>query len=154
MPSHKLLLSFLSQIKEVNCATSPTYLTCYLQVHLFGLRVNSGGVEILETNGGFYDPSIGDASRRVWYNREPAQLYISIFKTQGSNAGRPYTLLLKGAVRRSVDIPLSQGAPNANRKWLIGVGIGGPKHKDRVGLLLPAKAKISAAFRKAGLIYM
>jgi hypothetical protein len=62
--------------------------------------------------------------------------------------------LLKGDVRRTVDTTLAPGAPEANCKWLIGVGIDGPKHKDRAGIPLPAGSKISAAFAKAGLIYM
>jgi hypothetical protein len=82
------------------------------------------------------------------------QLHISHFKTQESNAGRPYDFSLKGDVRRTVDITLAPGAPEAKRNWLISVGIRGPKHQDRVGLPLPAGSKISGAFRKAGLVYM
>jgi hypothetical protein len=69
VPSHKLLLSVLPKIKEIYGAESTTYLACYLQVHLFGLSDNLSGVEVRKTNGGFYDPSIGDASRRDWYNK-------------------------------------------------------------------------------------
>jgi hypothetical protein len=38
VPSHKLLLSFLPKIKKIYGAESTTYLTFYLQGHLFGLR--------------------------------------------------------------------------------------------------------------------
>ena len=154
VPSHKLLLSFLPKIKEIYGATSPAYLACYLQVHLFGLRDNLGGVEIRETNGGFYDPSVGDSSRRDWYNKNTGQLYISHFKTQGSSAGRPYDFLLKGDVRRTVDTTLAPGAPKEKRKWLVDIGVGGEKHQDRAGLPLPVGSKISSAFAKGGLIYM
>jgi hypothetical protein len=69
-----------------------------------------GGVEIRETNVDFYDPSVGDSSRRDWYIKTTGQLYISHFKTQGSNAGRPYDFLLKDDVRRTVDDTLAPGA--------------------------------------------
>ena len=81
-------------------------------------------------------------------------MYINYFKTQGSNAGRPYNFLLKGDVRRTVDDTLAPGAPHAKHKWLVAVGIGGPKHKDRAGLPLSVGSKISAAFAKVGLLYM
>ena len=118
IPSLKLLFSYLPKIKDVFGAASPTYLACVLQVHLFGLRDNLGGIEIRETDGGFFDPSIGDGSRKDWYNRNTGQLYISHFKTQGSAAGRPYDFMLKGDVRKAVDDTLAPGAPRADRNYL------------------------------------
>ena len=59
-----------------------------------------GWVEILETAGGLYDPSIGDGSRRDWYSRNTGQLYICHFKKQGSAAGRPYDFMIKGDMRK------------------------------------------------------
>ncbi len=46
VPSHELLLSFLPKVKEAYGAASPTYLTCFLQVRLFGLQNILGGVDI------------------------------------------------------------------------------------------------------------
>jgi hypothetical protein len=154
IPSHKLLLSFLPKIKDKYGAASTTYLACLLQVRLFGLRDNLGGVEMRDTDGSFYDPNVGDASRRDWYNRRSGQLYISHYKTQDASAGKPYDFLLKGDVRKAVDDTLAPGAPQAKRKWLVGVGVGGPKHKHKPGLPLPVGAKISGAFAAVGLTYM
>ena len=75
-------------------------------------------------------------------------------KTQGNAAGRPYDFLLKGDIRWTVEDTLAPGASQAKRKWLIGVKMGGPMHKDRPGLPLPVNNKISSAFAKAGLIYI
>ncbi len=123
-------------------------------MRLWGLRDNLGGVLIREDDGRLYDSSVGEDSRECWYNRCSSRLYISIFKTQDSALGQPYDFLLKGDVKQAVDVTLAPGAPEAGRKWLVGVGVGGPKHKTKAGLPLPVGSKISAAFRKVGLTYM
>ena len=86
IPSLKLLSSFLPKIKDKYGAGSTTYLACFLQVRLWGLRDNLGGIEIRDTDGSIYDPAIGEESRKDWYNRRTGQLYISHFKTQDSSA--------------------------------------------------------------------
>jgi hypothetical protein len=111
IPSLKLLTSFLPKIKEKIGAGSTAYLACFLQVRLWGLRDNLGMIEIRDTDGTFYDPAIGEESRKDWYNRRTGQLYISHFKTQDSSAGKPYDFLFKGDVRQAVDDTLAPGAP-------------------------------------------
>ena len=73
-------------------------------------------------------------------------MYVSYFKTQDLSAGQPYDFLLKVDARQVVDDTLAPRAPQPNRKWLVEVGIGGLKHKDRAELLLPVGSKISSAF--------
>ncbi len=107
----------------------------------------------MDTPGGFYDPTIGDGSRRDWYNRNTVQLYISHFKKQGSTVGRPYDFMIKRDVRKAVDDTLAPGAPKANRKYLVDVGVGGPI-TDKAGLPLPFGTEIRDAFKKFGFIYM
>jgi hypothetical protein len=68
IPSWELFNRFLPKVKEVFKATSTNYLACLLQVHLFGLRDNLGGVEIRETDGTIFDSNIGDPSRKDWFN--------------------------------------------------------------------------------------
>ena len=89
IPSHKLLLGFLAKIKEEFGAESTAYLACFLQIRLWGFRDNLSGVEIRGSDGGFYDPSVGEESRECWYNRRTGILYISIFKTRDFSAGKP-----------------------------------------------------------------
>ena len=107
----------------------------------------------METAGGLNDPSIGDRSRRDWYNRTTGQLYISHFKTQGSAAGRSYDFMLKGDMRKAVDDTLAPGAPMANRKYLVDGGVE-RLNNDKAGLPLPVGTKIRDAFKKVGFIYM
>ena len=68
IPSLSLLTSFLPKIKEKFGAGSTTYLACFLQVRLWGLRDNLGGIKIRENDGSFYDPTVGEESRKDWYN--------------------------------------------------------------------------------------
>jgi hypothetical protein len=63
IPSLKLLMSFLLKIKEKFGAGLSTYLACFFQVRLRGLRDNLGMIEIRDTDGTFYDPTIGEESR-------------------------------------------------------------------------------------------
>jgi hypothetical protein len=67
--------------------------------------------------------------------------------------GKPSDFLLKGDVKQAVDDMLAPGAPHANRKWIVGVGVGGPKHKTKAGLPFHVGSKISAAFANVGLMY-
>jgi hypothetical protein len=154
IPSFSLLTSFLPKIKEKLGTGSTTYLACVLQVRLWGLCDILGGIEIRETDGSYYDPNVGMESRKDWYNRRTGQLYVSHFKTQDSSVGKPYDFLLEGDVRQAVDDTLAPGAPQPNRKWLVGAGIGRLKHKDRAGLPRPVGSKISSAFVFVGLTYM
>ncbi len=89
IPSLALLLSFLPKIKEEFGAESTMYLACFLQVRLWGVRDNTGGVLIRDDDGRLYDSSVGEDSRVCWYNRRSGRLYISIFKTQDSALGKP-----------------------------------------------------------------
>ena len=61
--------------------------------------------------------------------------------------------MLKGDVRKAVDDTLAPGAPRANRKYFVDVGVGSPS-TDKTGLPLPVGTKISNAFRKFGFVYM
>jgi hypothetical protein len=107
-----------------------------------------------DSDGGLYDSSVGEESRECWYNRRTGRLPFSTFKTQDSALGKPYDFFLKGHVKHVVDDTLAPGAPQANRKCLVGAGVGGLKHKTKAGLPLPVGSKISAAFAKVGLTYM
>jgi len=88
VPSYEMLLRYLPKIKD-KLGMTTKYLAAYLQVKLLGLRDNLGGIEIRESDGKMYDPSIGDSSRADWYNRKSGRLYIAHFKTSGSTMGRP-----------------------------------------------------------------
>ncbi len=55
-----MLLRYLPKIKE-KLGVSTKYLATFLQVKLLGLRDNLGGIEIRESDGKVYDPSIGDS---------------------------------------------------------------------------------------------
>jgi hypothetical protein len=120
-----------------------------------GLRDNLGGIEIRETDGKIYNPSLGDSSRADWYNRNSGRLYIAHFKTSGSAMGRPYDFQLKDMpeVKAVVDETLAPGHPQAKRKWLVGVGVGSSKNDTRANLPLPVGSIIGEAFAKAGLVF-
>ncbi len=92
---------------------------------------------------------MGEDSRECWYNRRTGRLYISIFKTRDSVLGKPYDFFLKGDEKRAVDVTLAPRAPVANRKWLVGVGVGGPKHKTK-GYLFRQGIKLVQLFAKWG----
>ena len=90
IPSYELLLKHLPKVKADELGVTTQYLADFLQVKLMGLRDNLGGIEILESDGEIYDPSIGDSSRADWYNRKTGRLHIAHFKTSGSTMGRTY----------------------------------------------------------------
>jgi hypothetical protein len=154
IPSYELLLKYLPKVKAEFGVTTQ-YLAAFLQVKLMGLRDNLGGIEIRETDGKIYDPSLGDSSRADWYNRNTGRLYIAHFKTSGSTMGRPYDFQLKDMpeVKAVVDQTLAPGHPQAKRKWLVGVGVAGPKHETRANLPNPVGDVIGKAFAKAGLVF-
>ena len=131
------------------------YLAAFLQVKLIGLRDNLGGIEICETDGKIYDPSLGDSSRADWYNRKTRRLYIAHFKTSRSTMGRSYDFQLKDMpeVKAVVDQTLAPGHPQAKRKWLVGVGVGGLKHETRENLPNPVGDVIGKAFAKTSLVF-
>ncbi len=60
--------------------------------------------------------------------------------------------MIKVDVRKAVDDTLAPGAPKANWKYLVDVGVGGP-NTDKAGLPLPVGTKISNAFKKVGIVY-
>jgi hypothetical protein len=153
IPSWELFTQFLPKVKRVFGGTSTTYLACYLQVQLFGLRDNLGGIEILESDGRKYDPNIGHPSRKDWYNKRTGYLYISHFKTEKSAMGQPYEFQLPQEMRDAINVTLAPGAPEANRKYLVNIGVGELTHKERSGLPLPVGDKIKKGFKAAGLIY-
>ncbi len=112
-------------------ATSTDYLACLLQVHLFGLRDNLGGILIRNTDGGVFDPTIGDPSRKDWYNRRTGRLYISHFKTENTATGQLYDFQLPPMLRSAIDVTLAPGAPDAKREYLVNIGVGKPTHKGK-----------------------
>ena len=69
--------------------------------------------------------------------------------------GRPYDFQLKHMpeVKAVVDETLAPGHPQAKRKWLVGIGVGGPKHETRATLPNPVGTIIGEAFEKAGLVF-
>ena len=153
IPSWELFNRFLPKVKEVFKATSTNYLACLLQVHLFGLRDNLGGVEIRETDGTIFDSNIGDPSRKDWFNKRTGRLYISHFKTENTAMGQPYDFQLPPMLRDAINVTLAPGAPEANREYLVNIGVGKPTRKGKAGLPLPVSDKIKRSFRAAGLIY-
>jgi hypothetical protein len=106
-----------------------------------------GGIKILETDGRKFDPTIGDPSREDWYNRRTGFLYISHFKTDKSAMGTPYEFQLEKEVRDAIEVTLAPGAPEANRPYLLNIGV------DKEGRPEPVGKKIKLGFTKAGLIY-
>jgi Fe-S oxidoreductase len=92
---------------------------------------------------------MGESSREDWYNRRTGRLYISHFKTNKSRLGSPYDFDLKNIpeLKNAIDHTLRPDHPQADRKYLVGVGV----YKDR----LPASVgeKIIQAFKSAGLVY-
>ena len=154
VPSYEMLLRYLPKIKD-KLGVSTKYLAAYLQVKLLGLRDNLGGIEIRDTDGKIYDPSIGDSSRADWYNRKSGRLYIAHFKTSGSTMGRPYDFQLKDMpeVKAVVDETLAPGHPESKRKWLVGVGVGSEKNQTRSNLPKPVGSIIGKAFADAGLLF-
>jgi hypothetical protein len=134
-------------------ATSTDYLACLLQENLFGLRDNLGGILIRDTDGGVFDPTIGDPSRKDWYNRRTGRLYISHFKTKHTAMGQPYDFQLSPLLRSAIDVTLAPGAPEAKREYLVSIGVGEPTRKGKPGLPLPVSEKIKRFFRATGLIY-
>jgi len=129
------------------------YLACYLQVKLFGLRDNLGGIELRDSDGREFDPSVGEPSRKDWYNKRTGRLYISHFKTQGSAKGRPYDFQLPPDMRATVDATLAPDAPQARRKYLVNIGVGGEGAKRKPGLPSAVGPVITAAFKKVGFLY-
>ncbi len=74
IPILSLLTSFLPNITEKFGAGSTTYLACFLQVRLWGLHDNLGGIEIRDIDGSFYDPTVGEECRKDWYNRRKGEV--------------------------------------------------------------------------------
>jgi hypothetical protein len=113
------------------------------------LRDNLGGIEIRTDDGGLYDRTVGESSRKDWYNKKSGRLYISHFKTNKSRLGTPYDFDLKGIpeLKNAIDLTLRPQHPKADRKYLIDIGV----NKD--GLPSPAGPTIIKAFKSAGLVY-
>ena len=89
VPSYEMFLRYLPKIKTKFGVTTK-YLAAFLQVRLLGMRDDLGGIEICDSNGEIYDPSIGDGSRADWHNLKSGGLHIAHFKTSGMNIGKPY----------------------------------------------------------------
>ncbi len=100
IPNWDLFNRLLAKIKEVFKATSTIYMACHLQVHLFGILDNLGGILIRETDGSStFNSNIGDPSRKDWYNRRTGRLYVSHFKTENIAMGQPYDFQLPPDLR-------------------------------------------------------
>ena len=65
IPSYEILLRYLPKIKAKIGVTAKC-LAVFLQVKHFGLRGDLGGIEIRDSDGNIYDPSIRDGSRADW----------------------------------------------------------------------------------------
>ena len=139
IPSWELFDRFLPKVKEVFKATSTDYMACLLQVHLFGLRDNLGGIEIRDTDGTVFDSNIGDPSRKDWYNKRTGRLYISHFKTENTAMGQPYDFQLGHLLRSAIDVTLAPGAPEANRKSLVSIEVGKQTRKKKAGFPAPGE---------------
>ena len=146
VPSYEMLQRYLPRIKSA-IGPNTKWLAAFLQTKLLGLRDNLGGIEILRSDGRRYDPSVGDSSRFDWYNRNSGKIYIAHFKTGKSRFGSPYEFDISKhpEIKRAIDETLAPGHPEANRKWLVGVGV------NKTGLPSPAGPRVKAAFKAAGL---
>jgi hypothetical protein len=70
-----------------------------------------GVIEIRETHGMKFDPTIGVPSREDWFNRRTGFIYISHFKPDKSAVGTPYELDLDQKMRDTIEVTLAPGAP-------------------------------------------
>jgi hypothetical protein len=64
IPSYELIKPYLPKIKDKLGADSLSYLAAMLQTKIFGLRDNLGGIEIRSDDGGIYDRTVGESSRK------------------------------------------------------------------------------------------
>ena len=88
-------------------------------------------------------------ARTGWYNRRTGRLYIAHFKTNKSRLGTPCDFDLKNIpeLKNDIDHTLRPDHPQADRNYLVGVGV----NKD--GLPASVGEKIIQAFKSAGLVY-
>ncbi len=95
-----------------------------------GLRENLGCIEIRLDDGGIYDITVGESSRKDWYNKKSGRLYISHFKTNKSKLRTPYDFYLKNILelKNAIDHTLRPDHPQVDRKCLVGVGV------DKIGM--------------------
>ncbi len=120
------------------------YLACYLKAQLFGIRDKLGGILIRKTDGRRFDPTIGDPSREDWFNRRTNFLYISHFKTDNCAMDTPYEFQLNKEIRNATEVTLAPGAPEANRQYLMKVGV------DKEGLPIPVGKKSNLVSERRG----
>jgi hypothetical protein len=66
IPSYELIKSYLPKIKAKLGADSLAYLATLLQTKLLSLRDNLGSIEIKTDDGGIYDRTVGESSRKDW----------------------------------------------------------------------------------------
>jgi hypothetical protein len=113
IPAYDLIKFYLPKIKDKLGADSMSYLTVFLQTKLLGLRDNLSGVEIRADDGGLYDRTIGESSRKEWYNKASGRLYISHFKTNKSRLGTTYDFALKDIpeLKKAIDHTLRPAHP-------------------------------------------
>ena len=102
------------------------------------------GIEIRETDGRRFDTTIGDPSREDWFNRRRGIIYISLLKMDKSAMGTPYELVLDQEMRDAIEVTLAPGALEANRKYLINVGL------NKQGLPLPVGKKTNLVSKRRG----
>ncbi len=92
-------------------------------------------IEIRETDGSRFDSTIGNSSREDWFNRRTGFIYISHFKTDKSATGTPYEFDLDQEICDAIKVTLAPGAPEANRKYRLNIGV------DKEGLPAPVGKK-------------
>ena len=56
--------------------------------------------------------------------------------------GQPYDFQLPPMLRDAINVTLAPGASEANREYLLNIGVGKPTRKGKAGLLLPVSDKI------------
>ena len=150
IPSYEPMKSYMPKIKAKLGADSMSYLTALLQTKVLGLVDNLGGIEITTDDGGLYNRTVGESSRKVWYNKTFGRLYISHFKTNKSMLGMaPHDFALKDIpeLKNAIDLTLRPAYPKEDRTNLIDIGVDKDELPAQVG---PA---ISQAFKFAGLVY-
>ena len=69
-----------------------------------------------------------------------------------SAIGQPYQFQPPQEMRGTIDATLFPGAPEAKRKYLVKIEVGGPTQKERPDLPLPVGDN-KKGFKETGLIY-
>ena len=103
----------------------------------------------MSDDGGIYAGTVGESSRKEWYNKKSGRLNISHFKTSKSSLGTPYDFDSKSIpeLKNANDHTVRPDHPQTDRKYLVDVGI------DKDGLPASVGEKIIQSFKSAGPVY-